>query len=277
MAWEKSMPRWTPTALLLSTLLVVGCPPPPSQKTQSSGSEKSGSKSGAANGPDGSGEGGAEDEDTTPWRVLPKELVEDEYFYPQLKTAHIWPAPAALRPLSEIAEGKRPKPIRATLLRELVELLVVEKLRPKDSKAALGVDEKGRVFMKLGRGKVVGSASLETRPPESKRPIFAMTLRLPAKGPHTLKSLRKRVAAVVSSGLAAEMAASPKFALDVSPRAEGPQRVAGMALLDRSGKFGIQFPYLYAYADDQRVVVLLQEVPHMSAPSRGPQPEPGGE
>ena len=48
-----------------------------------------------------------------------------------------------------------------------------------------------------------------------------------------------------------------------NPKVNNEQGVAAMALLDRNG-FGGQFPYLYAWGTDKHLLVLLQEVPHMS-------------
>ncbi|MGE4163895.1 MAG: hypothetical protein AB7G23_19380 [Vicinamibacterales bacterium] len=257
--------------LALAALLLAGCPKPPQQKTTS---PSPGTRSAGPGGASGGSEGGGPTDPTAPsggaggaapWPLFPKELMEDKDFYPQLTgIGPSWPDPVSLRAPEQLPEGQRPQEVRLRNLRELVELIVAKDLQPSDSKAALGVDERGRLFMKLGRGKAVGSASLETRPEKSPFPIFAMTLELPAKGPHTIESLRARVAKVVAPGLVEEMKREGDHQLQASPRIQGDARMAGMAILDPKGRFGIQFPYVYAFADDQRLVVLLQEVPHMS-------------
>ena len=49
-------------------------------------------------------------------------------------------------------------------LKQLVAEIVAERLQPKDMTAALGLDGEGRLFMKLGATKTVGSAALDAAP-----------------------------------------------------------------------------------------------------------------
>jgi hypothetical protein len=190
--------------------------------------------------------------------------VKDEHFYPQLKPTATWPDPVGLTPISKAPEGKRPEAGKIRILKELVEFCVHPDLVPKDLDAALGLDEQGRLFVKLGKGKASGSASMDTKPEGSKFPVFAMTFKTPAKGPHTLESLTKRVARVIKPGLMGEINKTKESKFARSPRVKGEARVAALALLDPAGAFGTQFPYVYAYGGDDHLVVLLQEVPHMS-------------
>ena len=46
---------------------------------------------------------------------------------------------------------------------------------------------------------------------------------------------------------------------------KGGARIAGLALMNRNG-YGMQFPYVYAFAGDEHLMVVFQEVPHMKAP-----------
>jgi len=191
--------------------------------------------------------------------------LQDEHFYPQLKPTATWPDPAGLTPIAKSPEDKRPTASKVRVLKELVEFCVHPDLIPKDLDAAMGLDEQGRLFVKLGRGKASGSASMDTRAEGSKFPVFAMTFKTAAKGPHTLESLTRRVAKVVKPGLMSEINKTKESRFAASPRVKGDARVAALALLDPAGAFGTQFPYVYAYGGDDHLVVLLQEVPHMSA------------
>lgn len=268
------MKRLWPALLLLSAL-TLGCPQP-SQPSGKGGEEPAASTPDTSGGAD-SGQGG--DGAAAPdWKVIPTELTEDEHFYPILKATAEWPDPKTLRPLSEVPEAARPKEVRQRVLREIVELVVSDELRPQDSKAALGLDGKDRLFMQLGKGTSTASASTETKDPKNPMPVFAMSFKQKAKGPHTIETLRERVARVLSPDLAAELKKEGSR-LEPSPRVKGEQAAAGMALLERSGKFGMQFPYLYAYGDDEHLLILLQEVPHMKAdmqPGGGAGPPGGG-
>src|SRR5690606_6105581 len=150
--------------------------------------------------------------------------------------------------------------------------------QPKDLDAAIGVDAQGRTFMRLGKDKTQGSASLDVRRaadnPRFDFPVFVMTIDDPASGAQTLDRLKRRVRNVVAPALAEELQ-RPKHGLEAHPQVNGEEGVAAMALLDRSG-FGGQFPYLYAFGTEEHLLVLLQEVPHMSLESndpRGPRDE----
>lgn len=256
--------------LVILALTLGGCPQPTPGKT--TGSKTGTPAASPGDGPDtpdstpgASPTGGGEATPAPPaWSTIPEDLMKDEHFYPQLKPTASWPDPAGLTPPSKAPEAQRPTPSKIRILKELVELCVHPDLVPKDMDAALGVDDKGRLFMKLGKGKATGSASMDTLPEGSKFPVFAMTFKIPAKGPHTLDSLNKRVAKVVKPGLMTEINKTKESRFAASPRVKGEARVAGMALLDPTGAFGTQFPYVYGYGGDDHLIVLLQEVPHMT-------------
>lgn len=255
------------SALLLGLLLLTGCPPdtptppPPGGgggKGQPPVSTEAGDQT-PTGAPTPAGEAEA------PWTVIPSAKVRDE-IYPMLQPAETWPAPSALKPLAEVPEDRRPDPSTVRALKELVQFVVHPDLRPKDLDAAIGVDAQGRTFMRLGKEKAQGSASLDVRraadDPKFDRPVFVMTIDDPASGAQTLDRLKRRVRNVVAPELAKELD-TPKHALEAHPQVAGEDGVAAMALLDRSG-YGGQFPYLYAYGTDKHLLVLLQEVPHMS-------------
>ena len=258
--------------LVVLALTLGGCPQPtPGKSTPAqpgatpAGSDTTpGGEPGATPGATPTEGGG----DTTPaapaWSTIPEDLLQDEHFYPQLKPTANWPDPISLTPIAKAPEGKRPEASKIRILKELVEFCVHPDLVPKDLDAALGLDEQGRLFVKLGQGKTSGSASMDTTVAGSKFPVFAMTLKAPTKGPHTLESLGKRVAKVVKPGLMDEINKTKESRFAASPRVKGDARVAAMALLDPAGAFGTQFPYVYAYGGDDHLVVLFQEVPHMS-------------
>jgi hypothetical protein len=264
-------------ALLLG-LILIGCPP-----------EAPPGGSGKAPPPatDGSGTPPADGQTTTepvgtqpaagaeaPWTVIASPEVKQE-IYPMLQPAETWPAPAALKPIADVPEDKRPDPSKVKALKDLVLFLVHPDLRPKDLDAAIGVDAQGRTFMRLGKEKAQGSASLDVRrvadDPKFDFPVFAMTLDDPASGAQTLERLQRRVKNVVTPDLGKEMSVE-KFALQAqpNPKVNNEQGVAAMAMLDRDG-FGGQFRYLYAWGTDKHLLVLLQEVPHMSLGDDGGQ------
>ena len=275
--------RWLQLALVVLSLSALGCPQPsgpgktgstpaatPAGKTEAGGgtaaktgeTEGGGQGGGEGGGPTG---GGPEGPPPPAWKTIPDELLADEHFYPMLKPLAEWPDPAGLKQPAEVAEAKRPSALEVRQLKELVELCVHPDLIPKDLDKALGVDAEGRLFLRLGQGKASGSASLDTLAPGSKYPVFAMTLKLAAKGPHSIESLTKRVARVVKPAVMKEIERNKDTRFAASPRVKGDARAAGLALLDRAGAIGTQFPYVYAFGDDEHVVVLLQEVPHMSS------------
>lgn len=254
---------------LLLALLLAGCPPDaptppppggggaqPPATTEAGGGEQPPASTEAAT-PAGDA--------TTPWKVIPSDEVREE-IYPMLQAAETWPAPAALTPLAEVPAERRPDAAKVKALEELVKFLVHPDLRPKDMGAAVGVDAQGRTFMRLGKDKAQGSASLDVRreadDPRFDFPVFVMTIDDPAAGAQTLERLQRRVRNVVAPDLAKELSTA-KHGLEAHPQVNGEGGVAGMALLDRSG-FGGQFPYLYAFGTDTHLLVLLQEVPHMS-------------
>ena len=267
--------------LVTSVLLLSGCPEPAPKPPGGGGSGKapagqpadgpeapppadgqgaSGRGDGGGNGaPEGAAAAGDAPAD---WQVISSE-VQGKDLYPMLLPLATWPAPAGLRAIEQVPADQRPDRMRVRLLKELVTLVVHEDLRPRDLDAALGVDDAGRLFLRLGRSKAEGSASLEVGPEEGRRkfPILALTLAQKAEGPQTLDQLRARVAKVVVPELAQELTRE-KHRLEAHPQVQG-STTAGMAMLDRAG-FGAQFPYLYAYATNEHLTVLLQEVPHAS-------------
>lgn len=264
--------------LLLALLLLTGCPDPPTPTPpapnggQASPTDPTGPGDAAANPGDPAPAGPADGAPAAvaAWTVIPSS--SREAIYPMLQVAATWPAPEGLRAPSAAPAAQQPSATRVRLLKELVGQVVAERLRPNDMDSALGLDGEGRLFLKLGEGKASGSASLEVKPaglpPERDFPVLELVLADPRPGPRSLEDLRRRVAAVLVPGLAAELKREG-HALEAHPQLATDAEVAAMAELDRQG-FGAQFPYLYAYATDQHLVVLLQEVPHrsMSDPPR---------
>ncbi|MCO5170744.1 MAG: hypothetical protein M9894_30825 [Planctomycetes bacterium] len=256
-------------ALLLG-LTLTACPPPTPPASGGGGSNPPAQQGGGGGGgdaqggapADASGAGAAAGES---WQVIASPAVKDQ-IYPMLQAAETWPAPAGLKAVEEVPAERRPDPSKVRALKELVAFVVHPDLRPRDMDAAIGVDAQGRTFMRLGKDKARGSASVDVRRSvEDKKfdmPVFALTLDDPAAGAQTLERLKRRVRQVVAPELAREMEA-PKHDLEAHPSVNGEQGVAAMAMLDRNG-FGGQFPYLYAFGTDKHLLVLLQEVPHMS-------------
>lgn len=264
-------------ALLLG-LLLVGCPPdtpvtPPNSGgtgTTPTPTDGTGTPTPTTDTATDTAPAGGE----APWTVIASPEVKAE-IYPMLQAADTWPAPAALKPIADVPADKQPDPSKVKALKDLVLFLVHPDLRPKDMDAAIGVDAQGRTFMRLGKEKAQGSASLDVRraadDPKFDFPVFAMTLDDPAAGAQTLERLQRRVKNVLTPDLGKELSVE-KHALQAqpNPKTNNEQGVAAMAMLDRNG-FGGQFPYLYAWGTDKHLLILLQEVPHMSLGTDGGQ------
>lgn len=265
---------------LLLSLTLLGCPgdPPPqpgggggggSGKTNTTEPTTTTGGGGPAT-PTESGGGGST---AAPWTVLPSRQVKDE-IYPMLQAAETWPAPTALTPISELPAERQPDPSKVRVLKELVQFVVHPDLRPRDLDAAVGVDAQGRTFIRLGKERAQGSASMDVRTPATDPkfdfPVFTIVLDDPSQGVTTLDSLKHRVKNAVAPDLSKEM--KDGHELEAHPQVNGGEKgVAAMAMLDRSG-YGGQFPYLYAYGTGKHLVITLQEVPHMSLGSDGGQP-----
>ncbi|MBX3468633.1 MAG: hypothetical protein KF878_17300 [Planctomycetes bacterium] len=256
---------------LLLTLSLTACPsdgPPPTPPgTGSGGGTPPAGQGGADPGrPDdapAAQPGGGDAAES--WQVIASPAVKEE-IYPMLQAADTWPAPAGLKAVGEVPAERRPDPSKVRALKELVAFVVHPDLRPRDMDAAIGVDAQGRTFMRLGKDRTRGSASVDVRrrvdDVKFDHPVFAITIEDPSDGGQSLDRLKRRVRQVVAPELAREMEA-PKHELVAHPKVNGEQGVAAMAMLDRQG-FGGQFPYLYAFGSDKHLLVLLQEVPHMS-------------
>lgn len=258
--------------LLLVSFALAGCPEPPPPSAPAGGGAAAGGEqreggelppAGGADGAGGAGGGGptaAGGEGGPPdWQVIPP--PQQEAIYPVLQPLAEWPDPTGLRALSQLEAGEAPDPIERRLLEQLVALIVHPDLRPSDFDAALGVDPRGRLFVKLGRSKPIGSASLEVKLDQG-YPVFGMVVRDGEEGT-SVERLVARVTPLLVPDLAGELS-GPEAKLHPSPQVNGPRGVAALAMLDRRGAFGIQFPYLYVYASGPHVAVLLQEVPHES-------------
>jgi hypothetical protein len=275
-------PRFVLRGLLLSAALLcatlTGCPPPagptpgggptgPNRPVPTDGTAPAptGTDGAAPPATDAAPAGG----DAAPWAVIAPEKLEK--VYPMLVEAKSWPAPAALKAPKDVAEAQRPKPERVAMLLDLVKKVVKADLLPRDLEAAVGVDERGRTFVRLGKDKAVGSASLDVRAvPTDKRfdfPILAITLEDAKKGPQTLQLLNQRVQEVLVEGIGREMntdeGGKRPYALEASPQAADADGFAALAALDPAG-FGTQFRYLYAWGTDKHLLLVLQEVPHMN-------------
>ncbi|RMG16802.1 MAG: hypothetical protein D6731_05290 [Planctomycetota bacterium] len=255
---------------VLVVFLAVGCPrpaPPPSpagDPKEGPGSGRDGTEGngvGRKGGHDGAGAGGASAPGAADWRMIPDELRDA--VYPTLQPLASWPAPAALRPFAKLASEERPSGARVRQLEQLVGQIVHPEFRPHDFEAALGTDASGRLHVRLGRQRSRGSASAEVAPEGSPFSLFAFAVEW--GDPVTdLAALRAAVAEVVAPPLARELARE-EHRLVAHPVVRQGGHLAAMAMLDRAG-FGMQFPYLYAYAGEGRLLVVCQEVPHLGGP-----------
>ena len=265
--------RWACWVLLLP--LLAGCPPPPAGKSQSEPSKTATSKTPSSKTGGGEAVGGDLTPNSTPtvekghWPLVSPKLTKDPDFYRQLSHLSSWPSPRLLTTVAAQPLSQRPKPIAVKNLKELVGLIVTPRLRPTDLDGALGIDPKGRLHIKLGAGKATGSASLQVRNEGSNYPIFCMTFEGSQRGATTIEGLRARVSEVLVPSLAKALKQKANQ-LEAWPKLEGGTEVAGMALLDRQSEHGIQFPYLYGFANKTHLTVLLQEVPHAKAPGTKP-------
>ncbi len=271
-------PRFVLRGLLLSAALLcatlTGCPPPagPTPGGGPTGPNRPVPTDGSAPGTDAAPpatDAAPPAGGDAPWTVIAPEKLER--VYPMLQEARSWPAPAALKAPKDVAEAQRPTPERVAMLLDLVKKVVKPDLLPRDLEAAVGVDERGRTFVRLGKDKAVGSASLDVRAvPTDKRfdfPVLALTVEDARKGPQTLQLLAQRVQDVLVEGMVREMNAEEggkrPHALEASPQAADADGFAALATLDPAG-FGTQFRYVYAWGTDKHLLIVLQEVPHMN-------------
>jgi hypothetical protein len=260
-----------PLLLSLSLLGCPGDPPPQPNGTPGGGSGKT-TETGTTptmTTPTTT-EGGAS---TAPWTVLPSAQVKAD-IYPMLQASETWPAPTSLTPIAELPADRQPDPSKVRVLKELVMFVVHPDLRPRDLDAAVGVDAQGRTFIRLGKERAQGSASIEVKTPATEAkfdfPVFTIVLDDPSQGAPTLDGLKQRVKNAVAPDLSKEM--KDTHELEAHPVVNGGEKgIAAMAILDRNG-YGGQFPYLYAYGTGRHLVITLQEVPHMSLGTDGGQP-----
>lgn len=267
------MRLWRALPLLL--VLLVGCPDPPAPtdgKPPTNGTAD-GSTDGAGDGTaDGASDGatdGAKPVRLPAWEVIPESIKED--IYPSMHTVTEWPDPAGLVSLKDVEEARRPPPSRTLQLKQLVDALLNPSLHPKDFDEALAMDAHGNLHLRIGRSKTLGSACMDVAASDSPFPLFAVTLLDKADKVHNIKMLRAQVRRTVNEHLASELAQKENM-LEGHPKVKGKQ-VAALAFLDRNG-YGMQFPYLYAYANGEHLTLVFQEVPHMTEPGT-PMPESG--
>jgi len=264
------MRRLALLTLPLLAALLVGCPEPEHPGPEgAAGGDGGGDADGDGAGEDGGvgddGAGGDAGEET--WAVIPPdaELITDEKlgWGATLGPATTWPAPASLTPVGELAAAEEPEDVRVRLLEEQVAFLIKEDLRPKDPSAAAAVDAEGRLHMKLGRGKAIGSATIEIG-----EDYFMAVVQTDREQAKTLEELKELVGEVLVPELAAEIA-SEQAGLAQHPTYKGEYPFAANAMLERSGPFGMQFPYAYVVSGEGEVLVILQEVPHRSLEGEG--------
>lgn len=251
--------------LLLPLLLALGCPPeqgsggggpvPPTGGPQQGGPQDPGPQDpGSGSTPPGDAPAPAA---SAPWQLIPPETVK-QMEWPMLDPVATWPAPESLVPPELSPAAKDLDPARVRALEEVVRRVVAASLRPTDPQAAIGIDAQGRLHMKLGKGKAMGSATLASHP-SSLPPTFAFAFTTNEPAAKTIEALREQVARVVSKELADEL---KQKTCRLEPHPKGTPGV-GLAFLDRHG-FGERFPYLYAFSGERRLVVVMHEVPHMS-------------
>jgi hypothetical protein len=258
----------------LSLLVLCGCPPDPATKSPAK-SEVPG-KSGPAAGP-GGGAGGddPQPQDPVAWTVIDQAAFDamavDDCAWPILEPMASVPSPASLQPVSEVPEAQRPGPSKILALRQLVSNVVAEHLRPADFDAALGVDARGRTYVKLGRDGRQGTATVDSHLDQD-APVFTIVIN--QEGLTTTDALRQRVAEIVVDDLADALKLD-RHRIQAHPKVS----YAGNASLrdDPSG-FGVQFPWLHAFVSADKVVVILVEAPHMSLdPSAPTNPDGDGD
>lgn len=256
--------------LLLPLLLALaGCPAEPGAGGGTPANPTPPAQGGNGNGgqpppPPGEGQAGGEGGGGgAPWQLIPPEALK-QMEWPMLDPVASWPAPESLVPpeLSPVARTIDPGQVRD--LEEVVRRAIKPALRPTDPQAAIGLDEQGRLHLKLGKGKAMGSASLATHPAD-RPPTFAFAFTTGRAAAKTIEELRDQVAQVVSTELGEELKREEHR---LEPHPKGTPGV-GLAFLDRRG-FGERFPYLYAYSADKRLLVVMHEVPHMSMDAKAP-------
>lgn len=265
---------------LVLSFALLGCPPDaPDTKSPASGGAKTGSDdvgegSGGQTGGQAGGEtGGGEGPRATPWTVIPQEdleaMAEEGREWPMLEPVTRWPAPAGLRAISEVPEAQRPDETAQRLLADMTRLLISEEFHPRDFTAALGVDAQGRTFLRLGNNRTEGTATLESHG-DGFKPVFSVVFDHP--GQKTLESVRDRVNRVVVRELAASLSRDA-HALQSHPNV--PNAALSNLRNDPNG-FGVQFPWVWVYGGEDKILLVFMEEPHMSLDPNA-SPTPGGD
>jgi len=176
--------------------------------------------------------------------------------YPLKQTAR-WPSAATLPIAKTGVDPETAKELIAEARNWLAPGLV-----PEDAAAAIGRDGEGRVFLKLGPK---GSQGLVSRDMVAKMYSLSVQLEVPQHGlALDAEALTELLEKALCADLIKELA-TEQHSLKLNPKVRAREGCAALALLDPNG-CGSQYAYLYVYMSADRLVAVLQHVPHGTAP-----------
>jgi hypothetical protein len=170
---------------------------------------------------------------------------------PTLQLCAAWPGPAALRTPSpgEVTES------RQRILYNQAQRMF--RLPVDESGAALRLDEQDRLYLVSGEGLV--SAELGT----TEFPMLAGVVPRTGPVPTQAEGLPELVAGLVSDAAGKDIS---NWTLHPKVRGEAGD-VAATAPVARGG-LGVQFPFVYAYASESRLLVVFQQAPETNMGGR---------
>jgi hypothetical protein len=186
---------------------------------------------------------------------------------PLVQQAAVWPREDSLAPLPAPGDPARPSPAAIDRLADDVKRLLATELAPPDISKALGVDDKGRLFCKIGHsGGALPGAGLASNDMVAQKPTFAVTLAWQEpQGELDLAKTTSLVRRALTPRLGAELEREDRGKIQPTPELQRPDSFGGIGHLDRAG-YGVEFGFLYFWASPTRLVVILQREVHRMAP-----------
>lgn len=274
--WARKLVSLSAALILLASL--QGCPDKtknaknvPGNTANNSSSTSSGSgnsgdtNNGSSNGGTNNGgdNSGSNDEPARELVSIP-EPVTKMISYP-LKQAAKWPPREDIKDLAKAPNKTEQNKLDARELIAEGKTWLHPSLFPNPPDKFVGLDAKGRVFLRLGKN---GKAGLLSR--DMVNQMETLSINRPMKVPGTLdqKTINLFLNSTFSKNLVAELK-TKKHGLEAHPSVKG-RDYAGTAILNPAG-CGLHFQYLYVYTNKNGIVAVLQHVPNRSSP---PPPRP---
>lgn len=230
-------------------------------KSGNSGSSGSGANNGGTN--NGGDNSGSNDEPARELVAIP-EPVTKMISYP-LKQAAQWPTRETIKNLDKAPNKKEGNKLEAKELIAEAKQWLHPSLIPNPPDKFVGLDAKGRIFLKLGSN---GKAGLISRNMVNQMETLSINRPVKVTGTLDQKTIDLFLNSTFSKNLVAELKIK-KHSLEAQPSVKG-RDYAGTAILNPSG-CGLHFQYLYVYTNKNGIVAVLQHVPNRSSP---PPPRP---